>query len=244
MDLILCIFGCATKQVYKNQILKIEETFGKLMDSSFPQCKRFYFLEESQVFQGEQFIHLPGVKDDYLSASFKQWYGLDYIYRNYNPKFIMCIGTDTYVHLPNLLDLLSKFDPTEPLYIGGHGCFRTLVHQSYYFHSGGSGFILSYASLQSLYPRLKNISRLHRQWEMICKRSRRLDLIPACDVAIAYFLANYTNTKTVKVDGFWGCNYKGIPCHVNENIDPFQIISCHNMSLEDFDEYTKILNSN
>jgi hypothetical protein len=69
---------------------KIEETIGKLIES-FPQCKRFYFLEETQILQGDQFIHLPGVKDDYLSTSFKQWFGLDFIYRHENPKFIMCI---------------------------------------------------------------------------------------------------------------------------------------------------------
>ena len=71
-------------------------------------------------------------------------------------------------------------------------------------------------------------------------------LIPACDVFIGYKSQQY-NFDIIKNDFFYGCNYMG---HVNQykccvdKISIKDIISCHNMTLKDFDEYTLLLQNN
>jgi hypothetical protein len=239
-DLIICVFGCDTIEKYRNQILKIEETYGKLI-KSLNNCKILYFLGKTEVLHGEQFIHLENIDDDYMSASYKQWYGIKYIYENYKTKFVMCIGTDTYININKLLKLLSNFNHTEELYLGGHGCFRSLVGKSIYFHSGGPGFILSYNAINRIYPFINDVNVIMSLWINVCKQSN-VKLLEACDVAIGY-LADLLNLNTIKLNGFYYCNFNGDPCHIN-NINHRDIISCHNMSSNNFDDFTKILNDN
>ena len=72
------------------------------------------------------------------------------------------------------------------------------------------------------------------------------NLIPACDVAIGYYIQlPSVNSTIIKTDdlSFLGCNYLGHPCHLNM-IEMKYIISCHYMCLNDFDTFTKILNEN
>ena len=76
-------------------------------------CKILYFLGEQKILDGEKFIHLPGVGDDYLSATYKQWYGLKYIFEKYKSKFTIFIGTDTYVNIPKCLDLIKKYEDAD-----------------------------------------------------------------------------------------------------------------------------------
>jgi len=67
-------------------------------------------------------------------------------------------------------------------------------------------------------------------------------------LAIAYFLSfPDINSEVIKTNdlSFTNCNYKGLcygyyNCHSRE-IKVEDIISCHNMSMTDFDDFTKIL---
>jgi hypothetical protein len=201
-----------------------------------------YFLGEEEVLTGNQYIHLKGVNNDYLSASYKQYLGLKYIYENYKTRFVMCIGTDTFLNIPKLSTYLEGFNKDNMLYIGGHGDNRYIEGKSIYFHSGGSGFILSHKCLELIYPRLENFME---KWIEICKYSPYDNFVASCDVGIAYLLNNFQSQYIICIcnNNFINCNYLGIPCHINK-IDFKNIISCHNMSLNDFDNYYEILKLN
>ena len=69
------------------------------------------------------------------------------------------------------------------------------------------------------------------------------DLIPACDLSLCYYLSMHGCDLIAEDDLFSHSNHIGKPCHEGyfEFRDNRNIISCHNMSLSDFDDYTKIL---
>jgi hypothetical protein len=239
--IIIAIYGCVTEPVYKEQITKINNTWA---NQSNEQVKIIYFLgeEPSADFTGDTYVYLPGVRNDYLSASYKQNLGLKYIYENYKTDFVLCCGTDTFLNIPKLLGFLDQFNPNDNLYIGGHGCYRLIGNESYYFHSGGPGFVLTYDCLQKIYPFCDNLTET---WIDICKNNNTEVLSSCCDVAISYFLQTYVNVEVVKTNDplFIHCNYRGYPCHINQ-INMADIISCHTMSLHDFDEFYDILQKN
>lgn len=240
VDIIICIYGCVTVEKYKKQIEMINQTWGRQCNGNI---KLLYFLGEEMVegFDDSKYIYLPNILNDYLSASYKQFLGLKYIIQHYNFKYVFCCGTDTYINIPKLIQLSNEFDSEKSLYIGGHGCHRTIDGFSYYFHSGGPGFLLSYNGLNQLYPLLDG---LMDDWKIVCDRNNIIEtMYAACDTAISYYLQKITNTEIIKVDGFSHCNYCGYPCHPGQ-IDITKIISCHLMSFEDFIVFTKILEDN
>ena len=253
--IVICVFGCATIKKYKDEILKIEETWGKHANDN--SVKVLYFLGEEQtdLQDNNKYIYLKGVGNDYLSASNKQNLGLKYIYERYNSDFVFCCGSDTYVNIKKLLVYINQFDANKNLYIGGHGDIRRIGNKEYYYHSGGAGFILSKECLYNIYLHLNN---MFSNWVNVCNNVNNNYnynceyLISACDVAISYFLQNklQLNLEIIKNnEAFFGCNYKGL-CYNNTfgccdkkiNID--NIISCHNMTLSDSDEYTKYIKLN
>ena len=145
-----------------------------------------------------------------------------------------------------MLQWLQKFDHQENLYMGGHGDVRKIHDDNgpceIYFHSGGSGFLLSNSAMKAIYP---YISQWINQWSDLCKPdSRQSYLDNACDIAIAYFLTKYNLAKIIKTDSFRACNWKGyvgkFKC-CGKNI-PFQdLLSCHYMNPVDMDKMFKSL---
>lgn len=238
--IVICIFGCITIEKYRNQIQKIKETYEKNCNEN---VKILYFLSETKTdYHEENFIYLKGVTDDYQSASYKQQFGLKYIYENYDADFVFVCGTDTFINIPKLLLFVEDFDKCNNLYIGGHGCHRQIEDTVYYYHSG-AGFMLSNECLKSLYPFLNDMTD---KWCDLCIKSNVQYLIPACDVAISYYLQQFIkNTEIVVFNdlSFISCNHKGYPCHIGQ-VHFNKIISCHLMSPEDFDDFNNILISN
>lgn len=259
--LVICVYACATVDKYRDQIRSIRKTWGKLcnitttdgVSENIPESvndivsgnvKLLFFLGEEPTtdeFIGDEFIYLPGVKNDYLSASYKQYLGLKYVYEKYGFDFVLCCGTDTYLNIPKLVRHLDAYSPNISSYIGGHGCVRTLYNKDYEYHSGGPGFMLSYECIRNLYPILSD--NLVTDWLHVCNENGKPDLYGACDVSISYYLQKANiQTEVVKYDGlqFTHCNYMGIPCHVGE-IDITELISCHLMTPIDFELYTDLL---
>jgi hypothetical protein len=244
--LVFCIFGCDTKPKYRDQILKIEATYAQLPPDVAVQVKFLYFLSSSNTpltLRGPQFVHLPNVADDYMSASDKQFHGLRYVSEHYpEAKYVMTFGTDTYVNVPKMLKFLQTvpFNPQEEaLLIGGHGDVRQIQGKPVYFHSGGPGIILSAKTLALLAPRCDTAVDT---WLSICTPNLR----PACDVALAYYCQlPDINAKVIKMPGLQmtHCNFRGEPCHPGKITLP-HLLSCHLMSLADFDQYTRILRAN
>jgi len=246
-ELIICVFACATVQKYKDEILKIEETWGKRANEK--GVKVLYFLgeESTDLIDDEKYIYLKNVGNDYESASHKQNLGLKYIYENYNADFVFTCGSDTYVNIDKMLACIKSFDSSKNLYIGGDSGYREVGCENIYYHSGGGGFILSKPVLKSIHPKLQN---LQNEWENICHHNDVSYLTTACDVLMGYIVKDIENIDIVeKMDSFKGCNYKGyaydntLACCVDKINIP-DIISCHYMTLKDFDEFTSILANN
>lgn len=242
--LIINVFACATVEKYKNEIFKINETWGKLAEELGVKVIFFLGEEETDLKDDTKYVYLKGVKNDYNSAAYKQNLGLKYIYENYNADFILTCGTDTYLNIKKLLVFIETFDKNKNLYIGGHGDYRFVNNKNTYFHSG-SGFLITNNILSSIYSKLYKIQD---EWTEICKNSNIEYLIPACDVLIGYYMS-FMDVETIKSDSFISCNYKGLAynntfiCCQNK-IKINEIICCHNMTLTDFDEYTKLLELN
>ena len=245
-DLIILVYACYTEDKYKHQIETINSTWGKKCET-YKNIKILYFLGEEKISGFDdteciKYINLDGVKNDYLSSSYKQFLGLKYIYENYIPKFIMCIVTDVYINIPKLLLYINNFDYNDCLYIGGHGDERVIGSERIYFHSGGPGFIITYNVLQKLYNLLPN---LMENWINLCNEHDPY-FISACDVAISYYLQQPNiNVKIVHAPhlSFLYCNHIGYPCHKSE-VNVANIISCHFMDPWHFNNFTEILNNN
>lgn len=245
--LVVCIFACATVQKYKDEILKIEQTWGKRAEEK--GVKVLYFLgeEPTDLINDEKYIYIKNVGNDYASASYKQNLGLKYIYENYNAEFVFTCGSDTYVNIDKMLEYINHFDSSKNLYIGGDGAYRQVGYENVYYHSGGSGFIISKPVLKVLYPILQT---LQNEWINICNQNNVQYLIVACDVLVGYIVKRIENIEIIESqNAFKGwCNYKGyanntIVCCVDK-INISEIISCHYMTLQDFDEFTSILENN
>lgn len=262
-DLIIVVYGCDTIERYKTEILKCQETWVK--DAKmFSNIKVLFFLGEEVVLEGDDYIHLKDVKNDYISASYKQWHGIKYVYENYNPKFIMIIGTDTFVNIPKLMFKLFEYDYTKKLYIGGYAgnSIPIINGNEFYYHPGGGGIILSNSCLPYICSYLKDVNKFMEKWMKFCDDSINGDIgiigdrtgkckeyYPACDVCLAYmiFLAG-KEIETIRLDNnFYSCNYLGYNCHglpdkgVKKGED---IITCHYMRPIDFDNFHKLLKDN
>jgi hypothetical protein len=242
--LIINIFACATVEKYKNEILKINETWGKVAEELGVKVIFFLGEEETDLKDDTKYVYLKGVKNDYNSASYKQNLGLKYIYENYSADFILTCGTDTYLNIKKLLVFIETFDKNKNLYIGGHGDYR-FVNKNTYYHSG-CGFLITNNILSSIYSKLYKIQD---EWTEICKNNKVDYLISSCDVLIGYYLSFMDVETITNNDAFKACNHKGLAfnntfiCCQNK-IKINEIICCHNMNLTDFDEYTKLLELN
>jgi len=71
-----------------------------------------------------------------------------------NKKWYIMIDDDTYIHLGNLLEHLSHYDPEEDYYMGGPRLFKNcggVKEYSYAFAHGGSGIVISSSAMKKLY---------------------------------------------------------------------------------------------
>lgn len=237
-DVIFCVFGCSTIRRYRDQILKINSTWGA--KAKIENYKVLFFLgEEKSELQGDEYVYLKGVQNDYLSASYKQNLGLKYITDNFTFNYVHVCGTDTYVNINKLKIYLRMYNSDDNICIGGHGCYRKINHIDWYYHSGGPGFIISRCAVNKIKYLLHNMVN---DWKKIINsHTSTPELIFACDLALCYYLKIHDCNLIKDDESFFHCNHKGFPCHPGRNLG-INIVACHNMSLSDFDDYTNILN--
>ena len=245
-DLVILLFACYTDDKYRRQIETINRTWGKVCESYSIRVLYFLGEEKRDGFQDTEtikYVNLEGVKNDYESASYKQFLGLKYIYEKYNTKFIYCAGTDTYVNIPKMMAYLTTFSPKEELYIGGDGSERQVGNMNCYFHSGGAGFIITPPCLEKLYPLLPN---LMENWTQLCHVHQTQGLIPACDVSISFYLQHLIPHLKIVTDNvqFSNSNHRGWPWKQNQVVDMKQLICCHFMNEHHCNEFTAILHEN
>jgi Fringe-like len=281
MRIAICVFGCVTIPKYCLQVLKIQETWGRRCEEKY-NIPVFYFVGEERVvgldFPGtfrfpDRIIYLPNVKNDYLSASYKQNLGIKYILDNHpDVDFVYVCGTDTYLNIDGLANLLAFVDPNEKICIGGHSNgfpnhefrfdqylkskwvdhpIKSIDNDTIDFFYGGAGFVLTKAMLNAIYPFLATMTD---DWVENCTQKNKTDSNGTCDVCIAHYVYCLGGKYVKYFYRFYECNYRGIidiskrygyPRYCvccQKHIQPHNIISCHNMSLEDFDNFTKLLN--
>jgi hypothetical protein len=238
--------------MYKKEILKVKETWGKATQSPTNKAPNgptnnllLFFLGEEGSFHDEDCIHLENIGDDYLSAGFKQYAGLKYIYENYNFNYVFICGTDTYVLTDNLIEYINQdpqISPDKPLVFGGHGDNRQLCESYVHFFSGGAGIVLTKATMDIIYPELHT---MQEEWMWMCVETDYNTYIAACDLSLCYFLKRKGITFLNVSNRFFDCNYMGYYRNLCEccakTVDISTMISCHNMSLQNFDELENIL---
>jgi hypothetical protein len=111
-------------------------------------------------------VSLPDVDDSYPPQK-KVYRMLAYMHDHYINQYnwFLRADDDAYIRVPELIDLLSRLDPSEPLYIGSPGFGRDndleriklFPHERYCM--GGPGVIFSRALLIQLVPHLDECLR-------------------------------------------------------------------------------------
>ena len=241
--LVIGVMATAVNQKYQDQIRACIDTWCReTTELNVP----VYFFGGHLPFPVNNYINLPGAQEDYNSAFDKQFRGLQYLHGHISADFYMIIGTDTYLNIPNLLKLLDKYDPAKDLYLGGHGCHlqhqntRLLDGYTVYYMSGGAGFVLTKGTTTKI---VTQIDEIKQEWPLICDRNSKNDLLPACDVALAYYLHKLSIFPTVE-KGFYPYTSHGQYEHVvvDRQMDLETLISCHYMTptlMEEYHAYQK-----
>ena len=133
----------------------VNNTWGK------KASKIEFFAAEGQGKHPLPIVSLPGVDDTYPPQK-KVYRMLGYMHDNYIDQYswFLRADDDAYIRVPELLNFLSKFDPSEPLYIGAPGfgkgidLERIKLYSHEHYCMGGPGVIFSRALLIQLAPHL------------------------------------------------------------------------------------------
>ena len=261
MKLSICIFACTSIEKYYLQIQKLLDTWANINDEEVTIrifCSYDIKFPIQVTSESCVVVSLPDVGDDYLSAGKKQNLGLKYIQETLHPDFVFVCGTDTYLHIQSLKQLLSNINPDKALCIGGHQDTRNLGNESFEFFYGGAGFVLSRGALNMLYP---SLGTMFQEWEVLCSEMHQPELIPACDCCISWYIKKMGIKRSVFKNRFYECNYLGkidLTDYITKHIDLYRmygvdmsevettytcchdvniqnIISCHNMKPFEFD---------
>lgn len=205
--LVIGLLATTINQKYRDQIVACQKTW-------LPEAEKLDV--PVSIFGGHHvdpdvpIINLPHTAEDYCSAFNKQFLGLKYLYDHYDADFYFFAGTDNYVFVTRILELLDNYNSQELLYIGGHGQNRYIDNKDIYFHTGAGGFILSRSLLALLDQNGYLNINSYIVWKQVVDRNRANNIdYPACDVAIAYFIHDM-NIKTIKFyELFTGCDCYG-----------------------------------
>jgi hypothetical protein len=211
MELIICIVITNI-----NNINIIKNTWLKLNENN-----KYYFIFDS--------FHKNKIDDEdnyiFIDINEVHFEIINYFHKNkYN--FIYITYDNSFTNLINLNLLLKDINFTEPIYLGGHGDYRTINNIKFYFHSYTPGIILSKKATELLNDELLmlNFNNINNN-----------EFKNLSGVAIGYY-SHIMNFKLINNDNFHYCNWKGNPCCPN-NICSDEIITCSNMNTNDMYEY-------
>jgi len=231
--LVIPIIACDKIEKYAYEIRRLNQTWGaKALE--YPEIKIIFFLgqEKTTEFTGDLYVNLPGVNDDYTSATDKQYLGIKYMYDNFDFDFLFLTASDVYVNIPKLLSYLNNFNPNDNLYIGDNGRIVNILNNDLWFHSG-IGVTLSYEAVKKIYPILSPNLKYH--WADICRQNNTYDFFKdACDVALSYYLQQPDiNVKVVRALGLIiSCINENWPNYTYDNFN--DIIAFHALTNDQF----------
>lgn len=148
----IIVFGCLSKPKYKQQLEDIWNTWGK--EAIQLGCiLRFYVgAIPTDIAEDMRSICINVEQgDDYISATFKQWRGLEAMIDTEELcRFYYMCGSDTFLNIGNALAELKVFDSESQLYIGGGMGAEIVRGTEYTYFSGGAGFFLTYSACQAV----------------------------------------------------------------------------------------------
>lgn len=220
----IALFGCVTKTKYSDQLvdcyyswIKVADMLGVTtkifvgeMDPSTPEILKPYIVE----------LHCG---DDYMSSTPKHWKGLEYMFNNHPADWYYTCGSDTYLQVHHMAELLDYLDPTQSLYVGGHGDVRIWGSDSYYFHGGGPGYVFSHVAMEKI---AKNTNSILTEYFTFPDTPQEFQI---CDVQAGY-VADKLGITCVKIkDRFFDTSPRERP-----TIDMGSMIACHQMLHVDF----------
>jgi hypothetical protein len=204
-DLIIGIYACGIDPKYRHEINVINSTWGKSCEKLGVRYL-FFMGEEETDYKDDKYIYLKGVKNDYLSATYKHWHGYKYIYDNFpDTKFILMIGSDTFVDVQKLLnECFSKYDYNDEIIIGGitnEGHIRTIEDKQMIFIDGGSGYVITKATHKKLCYLYEN---KFEEWFKIAPK-----YYDCTDVCMSYYCIknNIKFIENPKFDSRWKKSY-------------------------------------
>jgi hypothetical protein len=146
------------------------------------------------------------VGEDYHSAHRKQFLGLlELRERHPEARWFYITGCDAFIFSDNLAALLSRFDPSKPVLVGGHCGQVTIDGEPFLFPSGGPGFAASGTLLDILKPAIPSFIQ---EWEL-----GQPALRSACDVAFAWLSRREAGVGLTYAEGF----YYGPPYYYPNN---------------------------
>lgn len=186
-----------------------------------------------------RFIHLPGVREDYISASYKQWLGLVHLIKNDPAAWYCILGTDNYINRQTTVNILEKYNGNHPQVLGGIIQERK-VGVNFPFVLGGGGIFINHKAATQIfkcsYEEMEGYARkvFCQNWFDLCVK-HQADLTAACDVALCY----HTWMDNIPITGekaFYCIDCNGYQYFQNANVhfhfDKEIIAVCHYMSRE------------
>jgi hypothetical protein len=223
--LCILVFGCVVVEKYKDDIDGIINTWGIKCDEL--EVPYFIFVGKNiaEYENNKHFVALEdkGVIDDYNSAAYKQYLGMQWILSRYDPEFLYIIGSDTYVNVEEMLKVVNSYNPENLFFIGNGMYMCHIIEYNIHMHPGGAGFILSRKALEVLKPYLY---KFQERWVKIIDIYYLYDkrYIPACDVSMA--LMCYLKSISIAIEPRM-FEYK------DRGADFNNFISIHHMHKED-----------
>lgn len=129
---------------------------------------------------------------NYRSHMYKANLGLYYLWQNVatvrEAKWVLIIGDDNYVHIPNLIFLLQSIDVNKPVVLGQMGkedatlpSFVENGTRTRFY--GGAGILFNFAAMQQIGP---NLPRLNSWLESFSKDEIKAKGLHLHDVAIGH----------------------------------------------------------
>ena len=228
---------------YQDQITACRQTW--IPDGLSVGVKTFSFVGETKAPALEEgqtdIIRLDGVGDDFPSSTYKQWYGLRWLLAHQPADFYLLAGTDNYINVAAVVQMLKAYKSETPLLIGGYTESRQVAGVRTLFPLGGGGFILSHAALILIEPHIESIIA---EWLMMAKAGQCE--VAACDVCIAY-QARKMDIPFVMINGMypssWVQYFKGLmyPFFI-PNFSFEKILVCHYMEPADQHLYHRYKN--
>ena len=234
------LMSTLVKERYVNQIKGCDATWASDKIQGEHNSPVFYFCGDHYdpiTSKIPNIIHLPDVKDDYNSASYKQWYGLRWMMKNSESQFYFLGGSDNYVDIPKLIEICNKYDSTKPFMFGGYAETRHVIDTKKGSHLlafplGGSGLVLTHAAMLLIEP---HIDRFIPEWMRIYFSNEGLK--NACDLALTKLCWDLGITISIERD-MYPCSFNGYFEKIGPNfpvggINYHKIVTCHFMEEND-----------